>query len=167
MGNRKNLPPHGTTNLALSLTYSDFTEKKLRRRPLQYFPMQFALVIAACHCSLLTGTSHLVFAPPPAWTLFCNFGYSDPASWVYKSIFQSVLGFFTAQEGFRLDFVLHRPFSPERVRHRLCSCRGFDTVSLRKRIDDKFHACPPPQNKTGERFGRSPVTYLAWNATVN
>ena len=33
MGNRKNLPQHGTTNLALSLTPYEFTEKKLRRPP--------------------------------------------------------------------------------------------------------------------------------------
>ena len=31
MGNWKNLPQHGTTNLALCLTLYEFTEKKLRR----------------------------------------------------------------------------------------------------------------------------------------
>ena len=31
MGNRKNLPQHATPNLALCLTHSEFTEKKLRR----------------------------------------------------------------------------------------------------------------------------------------
>jgi hypothetical protein len=31
MGNRKNLPQHETTNLALRLTHYEFTEKELRR----------------------------------------------------------------------------------------------------------------------------------------
>jgi hypothetical protein len=32
MGNRKNLPQHGTTNLAFCLTRCEFTEKKLHRQ---------------------------------------------------------------------------------------------------------------------------------------
>jgi hypothetical protein len=32
MGNRKNLPQHGTPRPALSLMLNEFTEKKLRRR---------------------------------------------------------------------------------------------------------------------------------------